>query len=160
MKNKLTPLLLGSFLLVGIAACDNVAQTDSAAPGTTTPTAEAPTPEGAREAKEDAISETRRAQLDADIRAREERDQALGTDGNRADTDLQSEVRSKLEANLPASQLAVESEDGVVTVSGTVPTQEQLQRIEPLAREIRGVQGVNVLARVAPATPEGGPGVQ
>jgi osmotically-inducible protein OsmY len=68
---------------------------------------------------------------------------------------LQSEVRSKLEANLPASQLAVEAEDGAVTVTGTVPTQEQYDRIEPLSREIKGVQAVTVDVTVVPAQPEG-----
>ena len=79
----------------------------------------------------------------------------MSDDDQRTDADLASEVRSKLEANLPASFLTVEANDGVVTVAGTVPTQEQYERIEPLAREIRGVQKVNIQAKVQPATPEG-----
>jgi osmotically-inducible protein OsmY len=55
---------------------------------------------------------------------------------------------------LPASQLTVEADDGAVEVTGTVPTQEQLDRIEPLAREIKGVQNVSVNVNVAPAQPQ------
>jgi osmotically-inducible protein OsmY len=46
------------------------------------------------------------------------------------------------------SQLAVQSNDGVVTVVGYVQTQDELERIEPLAREIRGVRDVKVQAQV------------
>jgi len=152
---KLTPFLISTILLLSAAACgNNVARTDGDAPDTAADTIATPSAEQAQSGQEESTSEVRRRQLDADIRAREERDQAVGTDGTRADADLASEVRSKLEANLPASFLTVEAEEGVVTVAGTVPTPEQLARIEPLAREIRGVQNVNVKARVEPAKPQ------
>jgi hypothetical protein len=38
-----------------------------------------------------------------------------------------------------------------VTVAGTVPTQEQLNKIPALAQTIKGVSGVKVNAKVAPA---------
>ncbi len=41
-----------------------------------------------------------------------------GQAANRTDNDLASEVRSKLEANLPASALAVSAKDGSITVTG------------------------------------------
>lgn len=153
--NKITPLLIGGAFLFATACGTNVARTDANAPDSVNETIETPTAQQAREGKEDSTSQVRRDQLDADIRAREERDQALSDDDQRTDADLASEVRSKLEANLPASFLTVEANDGVVTVAGTVPTQEQYERIEPLAREIRGVQKVNIQAKVQPATPEG-----
>lgn len=152
--NKLTPFLIGSVLLFGAAACNNVARTDANAPDNVGETIGTPTAEQAQEGKEDSTSQVRRDQLNADIRAREERDQALTNDNQRTDADLASEVRSKLEANLPASFLTVEANEGVVTVAGTVPTQEQYQRIEPLAREIRGIKDVNVQAKVQPAQPK------
>jgi len=71
--------------------------------------------------------EVRRDQLNADIKAREERNNLAGGDAIRADADL--EAKFVKEANLPASQLAVEAEEGAVIVSGTVPTQEQLGRL-------------------------------
>lgn len=151
---KLTTFLLSGILLASVAAC--TAQTASEAPSTVQATPEAPDAEEAEANKEDATSEVRREQLNADIRAREQRNNITGGDADRAEGDLESEVRSKLEANLPASALVVEANDtGAVTVSGTVPTEEQLARIEPLAKEIKGVQAVNVKAVVAPAQPEG-----
>lgn len=99
----------------------------------------------------DATSELRRRQLNSDIRSREQRHDALGEGSKRTDGDLRSQVRSKLEANLPASELAIEAKDGVVTVTGTVVDQAQLNKIEPLALEINGVNSVNVKANVAAA---------
>ncbi|MGL4617982.1 BON domain-containing protein [Chroococcidiopsis sp.] len=149
---RLFPLLLGGFIALGAFGCEaGVEKTSTEAPNSANQTGEVADTETAQQNQEDATGEIRRKQLDADIRAREQRNNATGGDAQRADADLESEVRSKLEANLPASQLAVEAEDGAVKVSGTVPTQEQLDRIEPLAREIKGVQQVSVNAQVAPA---------
>lgn len=150
---KIIPLIVGSLLVIGAIGCQDTAKTSSNAPDTTTENVEAPDAQTAEQIKDDATSEVRRDQLNSDIRAREQRNNITGGDADRTDGDLQSEVRSKLEANLPASKLGVEAEDGAVTVVGTVPTEEQLQRIEPLAKEIKGVQSVKVDAKVAPAQP-------
>jgi osmotically-inducible protein OsmY len=151
---KLIPFLIGSFLVFGAAACQNPAGTSESAPDSTEQSAqEAPTTGEVEESQEDAQSEVRRDQLNSDIRAREERNNATGGDTDRADGDLESEVRSKLEANLPASQLAVEATDeGGVTVSGTVTNPDQLAKIEPLAKEIKGVKNVDVKATVKQPT--------
>lgn len=150
---KLASLLLGSALLFGGVACTNNARTSPEAPDTTSNVGEPPESAEAQDIQNDGTSDLRRRQLESDIRAREERNDMTGGDLDRADGDLESEVRSKLEANLPASQLTVEAKDGTVTVSGTVPTEPQLGRIDPLAREIKGVQNVVVNAEVAPAIP-------
>lgn len=150
---KIIPFLVGSFLVIGAVGCQDTAKTSADSPNTTTENVEAPDAQTAEQIKDDATSEVRRDQLNSDIRAREQRNNITGGDADRTDGDLQSEVRSKLEANLPASKLGVEAEDGAVTVVGTVPTEEQLQRIEPLAKEIKGVQSVKVEAKVAPAQP-------
>jgi hyperosmotically inducible periplasmic protein len=150
MKN-LIGLMLGGALLLGAVACTETAQTNTEAPDQPNQAAEAPDQETAQTTQDDATSDVRKNQLESDIRAREQRNDVTGGDADRADGDLESEVRSKLEANLPASQLSVEAKDGTVTVRGTVPTEEQLQRVEPLAREIKGVQNVAVEAEVAPA---------
>lgn len=147
--------LVSGVLLLGAVACNNVAKTTSEAPNTTdNGTQLTPAAENARESKRDATSQIRRNQLNADIRAREQRNNITGGDTIRADGDLQSEVRSKLEANLPASFLAVKAEDGVVVISGTVPTQAQLNRVAPLAKEIKGVKSVKVNVKVVPAQPK------
>jgi hyperosmotically inducible protein len=77
-----------------------------------------------------------------------------GGDAIRADGDLESQVRSKLEVNITKGQLTVDAKDGVVTVGGTVPNQTDLAKIERLAKEIKGVTQVNVTAVVAPAASE------
>lgn len=153
---KLAAFLIGSTLLLGTVSCTNVAKTNADAPNDTSTVGQAPEQDEAQTNQGDATSDVRRDQLESDIRAREQRNDATGGDTDRANGDLESEVRSKLEANLPASQLAVEAKDGVVTISGTVPTQEQYQRIEPLAKEIKGVQSVVVNAEVVQAQPDNG----
>lgn len=154
---KLTTFLLSGVLLFGAAACTDGSKTATDAPNTTEASPTAPDADAAQDAKEDAQSQVRRDQLNSDIRAREERNNALnqGAAEGRDGDNVASEVRSKLEANLPASQLVVDAEDnGVVVVSGTVPTKQQFDKIEPLAKEIKGVSAVQVKATVAPAKPE------
>lgn len=148
---KLIPFLISGVLVVGTFGCNNAAKTSADSPNATNETAQAPTKETAQTTQNDATSQVRRNQLNSDIRAREQRNNATGGDAMRASGDLQSEVRSKLEANLPASQLAVQANNGAVTVSGTVANQQQLSKIEPLAKEIKGVKSVTNKATVAPA---------
>jgi osmotically-inducible protein OsmY len=149
MKN-LTTFLIGCLFLFGAAACQDPAKTSSSAPSNNDDTPQSPNAGEVKSSANDAQSSVRRSQLDSDIRAREQRNNATGGDADRAKADLKSEVRSKLEANLPSSQLAVETLDGrTVTVSGTVSNQEQLSKIEPLAKEIKGVNSVVVKAIVA-----------
>lgn len=152
---KIVPFIIGSLLVVGAVGCQDTAKTSSDAPNSTTENVKAPDAQTAQQIQNDATSEVRRNQLNSDIRAREQRTNATGGDAtNRDDGDLQSEVRSKLEANIPAGKLGVEAKSGAVIVSGTVPTEEQLQKIEPLAKQIKGVQSVKVNAKVAPAQPK------
>jgi hyperosmotically inducible periplasmic protein len=151
--NPLKMFLLVGVLSLGAVACSEAARTSSEAPDSTKDKEkiEVPASSQAQDTQADAQSGVRRNQLDSDIRAREERNNITGGDADRANGDLASEVRSKLEANLPASVLTIEAKEGIVTVSGTVPTQEQFARIESLAKEIKGVQSVVVKAVVAPA---------
>ncbi|MBE9199191.1 MULTISPECIES: BON domain-containing protein [unclassified Nodularia (in: cyanobacteria)] len=148
---KLTPFLISCVLLFGAAACNDTARTDSAAPAPGQ-VGEVPTAEQREASLEESQSEVRRDQLDADIRAREERNLAAGGDlTDRTAEDLASEVRSKLEANIPDGILTVEAtEEGIVTVSGTVNEPNELSKIKPLAQEINGVNDVIVKAVVAP----------
>lgn len=146
---KMMPLLLSSVLLVSVAACNN-AKTASDAPNSTDTNGQVPKAENAQNSQKDATSEVRKKQMEADIRAREQRNDAGGDQMKRADGDLESEVRTKLEANIPNGKLTVDSKDANVTVSGTVPTQAQLAKVEPLAKQIKGVKNVVVKATVAP----------
>ena len=152
--NKLTPILISGILLFGAAACSEGAKTSADAPSSTTENTTTPPPaETVQKTQGDATSQIRQNQANSDIRAREQRNNVTGGDAIRSDGDLQSEVRSKLEVNITKGQLTVEAKDGLVTVGGTVPNQTDLAKIEPLAKEIKGVKQVNVTAVVAPATP-------
>ncbi len=151
MKNLLG-LLIGGFLVVGAVSCSEPpSRTSADAPDSTKENVNAPTKEASQTTQTDATSDTRERQIESDIRAREQRNNVTGGDADRADADLESEVRGKLEANLPASQLTIDAKEGDVTVVGTVPTQEQLSKIPTLAQEIKGVKSVKVNAQVAPA---------
>jgi hyperosmotically inducible periplasmic protein len=142
-----------SLVLLAMAGCQQAAKTNTDAPDSTATQVETPTTTAAKSTQDDATSKIRRDQLNSDIRAREQRNntankgQAIG----RSDNDLASEVRSKLEVNLPASALAVTAKNGAVMVTGTVPTQAQFDRIDGLAKEIKGVAAVTMKVAVAPA---------
>lgn len=151
MNKKIASLLLTSSLLVTVVSCTD-ARTTSEAPdpnaanfSTSSPTASA-SPQNTQAAVDDAQDETRKRQLEADIRSREQRNDATGGTAMRTDSDLASEVRSKLEANIPKGNLTVESKDATVTVSGTVPSVNELDKIKGLAMEIKGVKAVTVTA--------------
>lgn len=148
---KVTAFLLGGFLLMGATACSQEAKTSANAPDAKETNVEAPNAETAQTNQEDATSPVRRAQANSDIRAREQRNNVGGDPLARADSDLESEVRSKLEVNIPASSLTIKAKNGVVNITGTVPTQQQLDKIQRLAMEIKGVKSVDMKAIVAPA---------
>jgi hyperosmotically inducible periplasmic protein len=141
-------------VLLTMTGCQEVAKTNSDAPDSTTAAqVETPTTKTAKSSEDDANSKVRRDQLNSDIRAREQRNNTVngGQAISRSDTDLASEVRSKLEVNLPASALTVIAKEGAVAVTGTVPTQAQFDRINGLAKEIKGVTAVTMKVAVAPA---------
>lgn len=149
--NKLITLLLGSTLLFGTVACDE-ARTSADAPNSVD---ESPVVEDVTEVEdtlEDANSEIRQDQLNSDIRAREQRNDIIGEQEERDDSDLESEIRAKLEANIPRSKLTVEAEDGNVAIVGTVPSQKEYDTIKPLAQEITGVNNVKMEVEVLPST--------
>ncbi|BAZ15698.1 transport-associated protein [Calothrix sp. NIES-4071] len=150
---KLTLLFISSVLALGTAACQQPAKTSADAPNDATANVnqiQTPSAQSTEAAKEDAQSQVRRDQLNADIQAREQRNNIAnaGASTNRNPGDLASQVRSKLEANIPNGALTVEGDkNGAVTVTGTVPKKAQLAKIEPLAKEIKGVTKVVVNAK-------------
>ncbi|WP_201027717.1 hypothetical protein, partial [Salmonella enterica] len=94
---KLTPFLISCLLLFGAAACDNAAKTSQSAPNNVDQAPPTPNAKVVEASKEDAQSITRRRQANLDIQAREQRNNWTGGDTKRAEGDLESEVRSKLE---------------------------------------------------------------
>ena len=146
---KIATFLLGSSLLFGAVGCDT-ARTSADAPSSVDETVEEPAQ--VEETLEDANSEIRQEQLTSDIRAREQRNDLFGEQGERTDSDLESEVRAKLEANIPRSKLTIEAEDGNVIIAGTVPGDKEYSTIVPLAQEITGVNSVDIeRVKIVPA---------
>jgi osmotically-inducible protein OsmY len=150
---KLTPFLLSGVLLLGAVACSETAKTSSDAPNSTQEAPKTPDAQAVKDQKNDAQSELRRKQLNEDIRAHEQRNDAMnGGKENRTDSALATEVRDKLEANIPESQLTVTAKNGAVTVSGTVVHPRNVQKVA-LAKQIRGVKSVT--NKVVVAQPKG-----
>jgi hyperosmotically inducible periplasmic protein len=147
--NSVKPLLISLLLMASISAC-STAKTAADAPSSTDTNGVVSTTENAKPTQDDAQSDTRKKQLNSDIRAREQRNNMGGNPLKRTDADLASEVRSKLEANIPVGKLTVAAKDADLTVSGVVKTQDQLNKIKPLAMEIKGVKSVTVKADVIP----------
>jgi hyperosmotically inducible periplasmic protein len=143
MNRKIVAPFIVGLLIVAASAC-NDASTTSQAPDPNSTNNNSSSPQNSEVAKDDAQSEVRKKQLEADIRAREERNKVTGDQTQRDDSDLASEVRSKLEANIPGGNLTVAAKDGAVTVSGTVPKPDQIAKIEKLGMEIKGVKSVTV----------------
>ncbi len=144
------PYLLSIVLLVTLSACDTNSKTASDAPSSTANNGKVSTEKNEKATKSDAESDVRKKQLEADIRAREQRNNAGGDPNKRADEDLSSEVRSKLEANIPNGKLTVSAKNADVMVSGVVATQAQLDKIQALGMEIKGVKRVIVKATISP----------
>jgi hyperosmotically inducible periplasmic protein len=136
-------------ILMALTSCGD-AKTSSDAPKTTESTEKVSAMKDGKATQDDAQNETRKKQLEADIRAREQRNNMGGDSNKRAVEDLSSEVRSKLEANIPKGKLTVSAKDSEVTVSGVVGTKEELDKIKFLAMEIKGVTTVVVKAVVSP----------
>jgi hyperosmotically inducible periplasmic protein len=144
-----------SVILLAMTGCQQAAKTSSEAPDSAANKVETPSTESAKSNQSDADSQVRKDQLNSDVRAKEQRNDTMnkGQAMNRSDSDVASEVRSKLEANLPASALTIVAKSGAVMVTGTVPTQAQFDRIDGLAKEIKGVTAVTMKVAVAPAKP-------
>ena len=153
MKTILT-LMMSGLLVVLATSCNSTDKTTSDAPNTTEKTGNAPTVSETGAAQNDSMSKVRKDQVNSDIRAREQRNDVTGGDTKRSDKDLSSEVRSKLEANIPKGNLTITAKEGAVVVSGTVENKDQLDKIEPLAKEIKGVMTVNNAVKIAPAVPD------
>lgn len=143
------PLILSILLAGSLSACSTASKTAENAPSSTN-TNGSSTSENANVNKGDAQSDVRKKQLESDIRAREQRNKIGGDPQKRDAGDLSSQVRSKLEANIPNGKLTVDAKDANVTVAGTVANKAQLDKIKPLAMEIKGVKTVIVKAVVSP----------
>lgn len=152
MKKLLTPIVIASVVLLGAVGCDT-ARTSSDAPSNPNNVGEVPSAEQVQETRQDSASDLRASQRQSDERARADRAQVTNNGVPTSDGDIESLVRNNLERQIPGAPLAVESEEGVVTISGTVPNQQQLAQVQPAAQQVPGVKSVKVNVQVAPPTP-------
>ncbi|AGY59667.1 BON domain-containing protein [Gloeobacter kilaueensis] len=120
-------------------AAGNAGQQANSAVGNTDGAQTAGSGESPADASKDAASDTRKRQLNSDIRAREQREDRTG---KVSDGDLESKVRSKLEANIQQSRIAVTAKEGTVTLKGKVPTEADITKATTLTKEIQGVKQV------------------
>ncbi|MEB3217977.1 MAG: BON domain-containing protein [Nostocales cyanobacterium 94392] len=143
---KFIPFLIGGILLTGAVGCgEEAAKTDSENPSATNGVVQP----AAREA-----SETQGLSQPGAVPGAETTpvDPTGATNPESPlESELSKEVSKKLKENLPTSELEVKEAEGVVSVGGTVSSQEELQQIEPLTKGVKGVKGVNVEANVAGA---------
>ena len=142
----ITTLLFGSIAVIEFHSLEEVAKTSFDAPDSIENNGIAPDNYTIQKNRQDAVSNLRQAQINADIRAREQRYLLFNKGQPRNDQDLQNEVRSKLELNLPTASLAVQAKEGIVIVAGTVQESKHLDKITTLAQEINGVVNVEVKA--------------
>ena len=124
-------LLIGATRIIGyINYYEDVAKTSIDAPNSIETSGKVLNSSTELKNRLDAVSKIRKAQANADLRAREQRHRVFGQGKSKSDRDLQSEVRSKLETNLATALLAVKSSQGIVSVAGMVRTPIQLERIK------------------------------
>ena len=138
---KLIPFVVSGILLIGTIGCQEATKTGSET-GTTN---EATTPAKEASQKTDGTMKNDGAMKN---------DSAMKNgDAMKGGTDTKSLVNSKLTEKIPGSKLAAQDKDGVVTVTGTVPSQADIKKIEPAVKEVKGVKSVKVEAKVGSAKP-------
>ena len=142
-------LLLLGVLVVTVSACSQ-AKTAADAPNSTDNNGQVTATENGKATQDDAQSDIRKKQLAADNRARAQRNDIGGDPQKRTEGDLANEVRNKLESNISDGKLTIAAKNADITVSGVVSSQQQLDKIKPLAMEIKGVNSVTVKAVVTP----------
>ncbi|BAY60568.1 transport-associated protein [Calothrix brevissima NIES-22] len=155
---KLIPFLVSSILVVGAVGCQdsskNAAETPSNTNEATQPAKEASaktktnekttTETGKTPVKEAAANTKTTAKNTTETGKTPVKEAATNTK-----TTAKSPILTKLEEKIPGSKLVVEEKDGVVTVKGTVPTEADIKKIEPLVKEQKGVKTVKVEAQAA-----------
>ncbi|MBD0263451.1 MAG: BON domain-containing protein [Tolypothrix sp. Co-bin9] len=140
---KLIPFLVSGILLVGSIGCQEATKTGSENEAGAPAKEASQTTEGAMKGG-DAMKAGDAMKGGNAMKA---------GDAMKGGTDTKSLVNSKLIEKIPGSNLVAENKDGVVTVTGTVPSQADINKIEPAVKEVSGVKSVKVEAKVGGAKP-------
>ncbi|BAY92013.1 MULTISPECIES: BON domain-containing protein [unclassified Tolypothrix] len=151
---KLIPLLVSSILVIGSFGCQDATKNASETPTTneaSKTTAKEASANTKTTAKEAAANTKTTAKSTTETSKTPTKEAAANTKTTATETATKSLILSKLTEKIPGSKLVVEDKDGVVTVTGTVPTTADLKKIEPLVKEQKGVKSVKVEAKAAKA---------
>lgn len=141
---KFIPLLISGILVISAVGCaEKAAETGSEEPNATNEALESSGREvsGVEDSNQPEVETAPTDQTDAN------------STENPQESDLSTKVSDKLAENLPNNNLEIKEQEGVVTIGGTVDSQEELQQIEPLAKGVEGVKSVKVEANVGDNTP-------
>lgn len=168
---KLIPFLVSGILVVGAVGCQQGANNadstgaDSEAPANAVKDAANKTETAVKDAAgkvKDTTTDAANQTGDAVKGAADKTATAVkgATDGAKSAVQNASGVKTivanKLAEKFPGSKLEVNEKDGVLTVTGTVPDQETLKKIEPAVKEYKfqGIKTVKVDAKVAENKPQ------
>ncbi|MBD2383891.1 BON domain-containing protein [Cylindrospermum sp. FACHB-282] len=160
---KLIPFLISGVLVAGVFGCQEAPKTSSENSSTTNESAQAPVKQASQTTEttaKDATEKTKPADATTAKDATEKTKIADATTAKGATEKTKPVVTAgsdnvktlaldKLKEKLPGSNLVVESKEGVVTVTGTVPAEADLKKIEPIVKQLNGVKSVKVEAKVA-----------
>ncbi|MDZ8052770.1 MAG: BON domain-containing protein [Aulosira sp. ZfuVER01] len=153
---KLIPLLVSGILVVGAVGCQDATKTSSDTSTTnevskTAKEASQKTATGAKNATETGKTAVKETGDKTKTAVKEAAANTKTAVKGAAESTSKSLILSKLSEKIPGSKLVVEDKDGVVTVTGTVPTEADLKKIVPLVKEQKGVKSVKVEAKAASA---------
>ena len=167
---KFIPFLISGILAIGAFGCQETPQAGSESSDATNEATEVTQP-AAQEASDktaetkvnedpaatDSAADPAATDGAADLAATDSAADPAATDsatdptaaGNAADLaavggDITTAASKALKEKLPKSNLEVKAEEGVVTVSGTVSSDAELNEIEPAVKSIEGVKEVKV----------------
>ncbi len=71
---------------------------------------------------------------------------AVGADSANSDHIITSAVQSQIAADAAGSQLAVSTINGVVILTGSVPTADAVEHVKQVAQQVKDVKGVDATA--------------
>ncbi|MEM7726441.1 MAG: BON domain-containing protein [Cyanobacteria bacterium P01_A01_bin.45] len=146
---RFIPFLVSGMLVVGTFGCsDNSNESASETPSDTSANSEVLAPP-AQEASSNVEGKIEDKDKSADVPGVDAVKEPTAIDGlGELDSEVTKKVSKALKEKLPASNLEVNEKEGVITVSGTVSSDEELKEIEPIVSQLKGVKGVNIDAKV------------
>lgn len=142
IQTKSAMLLSSMAMLLALGACDRV---DNPTVGERTESGATRTESAGAEAKQDAKDATASADASLDKAAQETRQLGAAAADKIDDATITTKVNASLAADkdLSAIKIDVDTQNGVVTLSGPAPSATARERASEIARSVKGVNSVN-----------------